>query len=253
MQRGELETQNGTVDRDASSVSGGFNGEKLRWMSKVEYREDDGAESRIQWLTTNRIDYKLNEDLRLLGKLNYSDTEDSLDQLLNARFIESSVGFGYRPVAIDRLNVLGKFTYLYDLTSAAQLSGTGVDQKSSVVALEGLYDLSKKWSIGGKLAERRGELREGRGEGGWYRSTASLAAMRARYHLPRRWDALIEYRWLSVDEADTDRQGILLGVDRAVGENLKLGIGFNFTDFADDLTYLDYDKYGWFLNIVGQY
>jgi hypothetical protein len=253
LQRGELETENGRVDRLATGISGGFSGERLRWLSKLEYREDEGAEDTTQWLTTNRLDYKLNEDLRLLSKLNYSDTDDGTDDLQDARFVEGSVGFGYRPVTNDRLNLLGKFTYLYDLSGLYQGGGTAVDQKSQVVSLEGLYDLNKSWSVGGKLAQRRGELRDGRGSGDWYESTTGLAAVRAFYHLPKRWDALVEYRWLGVDETDTDRRGFLLGVDRKIGDNLKLGVGYNFTDFSDDLTDLDYDAKGWFLNMVGQY
>ncbi len=163
LQRGELETLEGTVERDASSVSGGFNGEKLRWLSRIEYREDNGARQTEQWVTTNRLDYKFREDLRLLSKLNYSDSDDAVDYLNDARFIEASVGFGYRPVWNDRLNLLGKYTYLYDLSSFAQEGGTGVDQKSRVVSLEGIYDLGKRWSLGGKIAQRHGELREGRG------------------------------------------------------------------------------------------
>ena len=91
-------------------------------------------------------------------------------------------------------------------------------------------------------AQRRGELRDGRGSGDWYESTTGLAAVRAFYHLPKRWDALVEYRWLGVDETDTDRRGFLLGVDRKIGDNLKLGVGYNFTDFSDDLTELDYER-----------
>jgi hypothetical protein len=235
------------------SVSGGFNGDRLRWLSKIELREDDGAEVREQWVSTNRVDYKLSEDLRFLGGLNYSDTSDSVDDNQNARFVESSVGFGYRPTTNDRLNLLGKYTYLYDLASAGQQAAIGVDQKSNILSIEGIYDLSKRVSLGGKLAQRKGELREGRGFGNWFESTASLAAMRARYHLPRKWDALLEYRWLSVDEAETDRHGLLLGIDRQIRDGIRLGIGYNFTDFSDDLTYLDYDKSGWFLNIVGQH
>lgn len=253
LQRGELETETGTVDRFASSVGGGFNGERLRWLSKIEYRKDDGAEDSTQWLTTNRLDYTVNEDLRLLSKLNYSDTDNGMDDQQDARFVEGSVGFGYRPVANDRLNLLGKYTYLYDLSGLFQGGGPGVDQKSRVGSLEGLYDLNKTWSVGGKLAQRRGELRDGRGSGDWYESTTGLAVVRGFYHLPKRWDALVEYRWLRNDETDTDRRGFLVGIDRAVGENLKLGVGYNFTDFSDDLTDLDYDANGWFLNIVGQY
>ena len=36
-----------------------------------------------------------------------------------------------------------------------------------------------------------------------------------------------------------------------MGENFKLGAGYNFTDFSDDLTDLSYDNRGWFLNLTG--
>ena len=65
--------------------------------------------------------------------------------------------------------------------------------------------------------------------------------------------SLAEYRWLQVDEAETLRQGILLGVYRQIREHMKLGAGYNFTDFDDDLTRLDYKNSGWFFNIVGKY
>jgi lipopolysaccharide assembly outer membrane protein LptD (OstA) len=180
-------------------------------------------------------------------------TASGTDSLLDGRFVEGSVGFGYRPEAHDRLNLLGKYKYLHDLSGFSQEGGTGVDQKSQVLSLEGLYDLSKNWSVGGKLALVHGELREGRGSGDWYESTTSFIAVRALYHLPKRWDALVEYRWLSMDETDTDRRGALIGIHRQVGRNLKLGVGYNFTDFSDDLTHLDYDARGWFLNLSGQY
>jgi hypothetical protein len=32
---------------------------------------------------------------------------------------------------------------------------------------------------------------------------------------------------------------------------LKLGAGYNFTDFSDDLTDLSYDQQGAFVNIIG--
>lgn len=32
-----------------------------------------------------------------------------------------------------------------------------------------------------------------------------------------------------------------------------VGVGYNFTEFSDDLTDFDYDHKGWFLNLVGTY
>ena len=67
-----------------------------------------------------------------------------------------------------------------------------------------------------------------------------LAVVRGRCHLSKRRDGLLEYRWLDVDEADDNRQGVLLGIDRHINDHLKIGVGYNFTDFSDDLTDLDY-------------
>ena len=36
---------------------------------------------------------------------------------LDAKFVETGIGFALRPVYNDRLNILGRLTYLYDLTA----------------------------------------------------------------------------------------------------------------------------------------
>ncbi len=54
-------------------------------------------------------------------------------------------------------------------------------------------------------------------------------------------------------EAESTRSGFLVGLSRHLGDNFKLGIGYNFTDFSDDLTQLDYDHKGWFVNALGKY
>ncbi|MDO9225556.1 MAG: hypothetical protein Q8M09_08550 [Pseudomonadota bacterium] len=32
----------------------------------------------------------------------------------------------------------------------------------------------------------------------------------------------------------------------------KLGAGYNFTDFSDDLTDVSYRSHGWFINLIGK-
>jgi hypothetical protein len=34
---------------------------------------------------------------------------------------------------------------------------------------------------------------------------------------------------------------------------VKLGVGYNFTDFSDDLGDLSYDERGWFVNLIGKF
>ena len=54
-------------------------------------------------------------------------------------------------------------------------------------------------------------------------------------------------------ETDDHRQGVLVGAYRQIGDNLKVGVGYNFTDFSDDLTDLSYESHGWFIDLVGSY
>ena len=47
--------------------------------------------------------------------------------------------------------------------------------------------------------------------------------------------------------------GALAAISRYVGDHVKVGLGYNFTDFSDDLTDLSYDHHGLFLNVVGTF
>lgn len=252
LQHGDLEATSGDVQRDAATISAGYRSPETQWQSKLEYREDEGAEQRTQWLTTNRLTHRINAAWRLAAKFNHSDTEDGVNPDADARFTEGSIGFAYRPVSHDRWNLLGKYTYLYDLRSLEQIE-SGSDQRSDIFSLEGIYEIHPQWEMAAKLARRTGEVRAGRGSGPWFESTANFAAVQGRYHLIHQWDGLLEYRMLEVEEDNSLRKGWLMGLDRHVGAHMKLGIGYNFTDFSDDLSELDYEFEGWFINLVGKY
>ena len=250
---GELtNSQGGEVDRRAVSVSGGRTSPDTDWQSKLEWRKDSGFEQREQWVTTHRLTHKINESWRIAARLNYSDTEDEIDPTAGARFIEGNAGFAYRPWNSQRWNLFGRYTYLYDLATLGQLGGAQYDQKSQILSLEGVYRLDHHWEFAAKLAQREGEVRFGRGTGNWADSSTTFAAGQVRYELRQQWHGLAEYRWLDVKDGGT-RQGWLLGVDRDINRNFRIGAGYNFTDFSDNLTNFDYDHKGWFVNLTGQY
>jgi hypothetical protein len=46
---------------------------------------------------------------------------------------------------------------------------------------------------------------------------------------------------------------VLVGTYYHLGEHIKVGGGYNFTDFSDDLTQLDYRHQGLFINVIGKY
>ncbi|MGY0504697.1 hypothetical protein [Luteimonas sp. e5] len=255
LQAASLDRQVGQVDRKAISLNGGRTSEGMQWQSKLEWRRDTGAEERTQWVTTNWLNYKVNESLRLAARLNWSDTQDELNPEAGARFAEGNVGFAWRPWNNTRWMMLGKYTYLYDVSALPQVGPNMAwyDQKSQVLMLEGIWHPTTRWEFAGKLARREGEVRMGRLEGEWADSAATFAALQARWGIgDTDWNLLGEYRWLKVKHGG-DRQGGLFAIDRDIGRNFRIGVGYNFTDFSDNLTDFDYRHRGWFLNVSGRY
>ncbi|MEO1573711.1 MAG: OmpA family protein [Pseudomonadota bacterium] len=253
VQTGELETGFGLVDRSAFSGSVGYQGDSFLFNTRIEYRDDDGTNiDADQVVSSTRLDYRYSPSVRFLGRLNLSETEDNADPNFDAKFTEGQIGMAYRPVHHNNFNMLAKYTFLYDLRGFDQ-DRTNTDQRSNIWSVEGLYQFNPRWGLGAKYAYRHGELRTDRNTGDWFESTTNFFAVRGRYHLLHEWDALAEYRWLDVDEAESTRSGFLIGVSKHLGEHFKLGIGYNFTDFSDDLTNLDYDHKGWFINALGKY
>ena len=254
LQQANLDRAIGNVDRNAVSVSAGRTSNDTQWQSKLEWRRDTGAEQRDQWVTTNNFTHKVNESFRIAARFNYSKTDDELQATAGAKFIEGNVGFAWRPFDSTTWALLGKYTYLYDVSALPQIGNNVAfyDQRSSVLSLEGIYKPNQHWEYAGKLMRREGEVRFGRLAGQWADSGATFAAGQVRYGFADKWHALGEYRWLGVEDGG-DRQGTLLGIDRDLGKNLRIGGGYNFTTFSDDLTDFDYDHKGWFINLVGWY
>ena len=242
----------GTTDRNAFSVGLSYDKDKTIANTRLEYRRDKGDDQDTeQWVTTSRLNYRVNPSLRLQGKINYSETTDNIGNTRDAKFIETGLGFALRPIHNDRLNILGRITYLYDLQPISQSSQ--VDEKLVTISLEGNYQLNQKWQIGGKLAHKQGEIRSDRDAGNWEKNDATLAAVRARYHLTHNWDAMAQYHWLNSDESEDTQHGAMVSVDRHIGKNMKIGIGYNFTKFDDDLRNTNGNAKGWFINLVGKF
>ncbi|WP_461395022.1 SdrD B-like domain-containing protein [Deferrisoma sp.] len=256
---GTLEERNaGRLDRRAATVSAGYRREGVKASSSIEARRDESdAETRTTWLMRNGLTYRLDDDWQLLTKYSFSVSRSSRGEFYDGDFRELVVGFAYRPVRHDRLNALVKYTFFEDLPSPGQLavenSQAAFSQRSHVFSADATYDLVRWLSVGGKYGLRLGEIRPERDRGEWFSSTAHLAVLRTDLHLVRRWDVLVEGRWLHVEEARDTRRGALAALYRHVGRNLKFGVGYNFTDFSDDLTDLSYDDRGWFVNLVGKF
>jgi flagellar motor protein MotB len=250
------------TERSAIGLTLGYALDSIKYAGAVEYRNDKSEaidttiSERETWLLKNTFKYSLNLDWRFVGKLNWSDSKSSQGEFYDGAFREAVIGYGFRPVKNDVWNTLFKYTYFFNLPSTDQVTAnnTAVEfiQKSHIISVDTLYDLSKRWSLGGKYAYRLGQVSLDRVNQEFFDSRASLYVLRADWHFVHRWDALMEMRLLDLPDAQDQRSGALLGIYRHVGKNFKFGIGYNFTDFSDDLTDLDFDSQGLFINLIAK-
>lgn len=239
-------------DRRSYSLTSRLKGDAFSLVNRYEVRLDEliiGEEQ--QWVSTNRFNYRLSEALRLLAKADLSVSEDIAGNE-SAEYGELDLGLAYRPVEHNRFNLLTMYSYIHDLDPRPAGTEIYSEEQGSVLSVEGIVRVSPRWGIGGKLAYKESRVRLNR-QGSWYDITSTLYIARGRFQLVEHWSALAEYRVLQVDETQDSRSGWLMGVDYDLHRNAQLGLGYNFTEFNDDLGSLDLDASGWFVNFTLKY
>jgi hypothetical protein len=247
--------------RQAGAFRVGYGFETLQLSSAVEYRSDKteqlnaSTSERTTWLFRNNFKLQLTPDWRVLGKFDHAKSESTLGDFYGGGYTEAVIGYGYRPVNNDRLNLLAKYTYFYNVPTTDQLGAQNTAaefvQKSHVAALDLTYDLSRHWSLGGKYAYRLGQVSLDRENPEFFDNNAQLYVLRTELRFMPEWETLIEARLLDMPDLNERRSGYLAAIYRKVGKNLKAGAGYNFTQFTDDLTDLSFKHQGAFVNVVG--
>lgn len=255
-------------DRKAVSLAIGYKDEerisaRIRGEARYEDSDDDSRDANTYLIATG-FSWKTSEDWRLLANVDavLSD-QDSEASFRDGDYIEMSVGYAYRPVENDRLNALAKYAWLRDTPGENQVSAISGDefgpaQRSHIISADVNYDVFPWLVLGAKYGMRFGEVRQRQGDdpntfSAWESSSAHLGIIRADVSFIKSWDALIEGRVLAMPQADTTDYGALVALYRHVGDNFKVGVGYNFGCFSDDLRDLTLNDEGVFLNVIGKF
>ena len=252
---------NGDFDRIAVSGTVSLRDEvknaSLRFEARFEEGQTAAVRDRNTYLISGQYGYRQDEDWRFIASIDAVISESDQTTVLDGDYVEGSIGWAYRPVDNDRLNALFRYTYLEDLPGSQQVNAQnqllGPRQRSHVLEADFIYDLNERLSVGGKYGFRIGQIEAVRGSGNFQDSSAHLAIARADFHIVEKWDLLLEARALWLPELDQTNTGYLAGAYYHIGKNLKLGVGYNFGQFSDDLTDLTYDDEGVFVNVIGKF
>ena len=258
--------ENGRIDdattglfrRTAATFGAGYTTKEVQLGSNVEARfeKGNGRDQKV-WLFRNTASVQLNPDWRALGRLNFAIANDDQVSVRAADFVEGVIGFAYRPVLNDRLNLLARYNYFQDLGPIGQITAGGETaspkQRSQIFSIDGNYDLTKNFTLGAKYGFRQGKVSRGRTSDTFVSSNTHLGIIRADWRPVKKWDALLEGRYLTNDAAGNHRFGALVAIYRHLGNNVKIGAGYSFSDFSDDLADQSYSSKGFFINLLGKF
>ncbi|MCB9093055.1 MAG: flagellar motor protein MotB, partial [Halobacteriovoraceae bacterium] len=260
IEKGDLESSDGLqkIERRAASVNLGYAGQNSKAGIALEAREETSSgNERTTYLVKSKLSSKLTQEWRFQLKLDLARSKTTQGDFYDGDWTDGSLGLAYRPINHDKWNFLFRYGYLEVLPSAGQVTSNGqipeFKQRTHVLSADVIYDLNKYLSLGAKYGYRKGELQNNRVGGEWFENDAHLGIIRLDWHVIYQWDVLLEYRRLWQLDASQVRHGALVGIYRHLSKKktLKIGVGYNFADFSDDLAdpYYRYD--GWFVNLVG--
>jgi hypothetical protein len=247
------------IDRRAISMAVGYKADGAEGKLKAEAREDDSendAKDMQAYLLQASLGLKISEDWRAIGTFDGVFT-DATDDTREGDYAEGSVGFAYRGTTSDKWNALVKYTYLLDQPGADQVSVDGTTsspaQRSNIFSGDVSYQATNKLTLGAKYAVRVGEIRDRTAGAKWEKSSVHLGVLRADYHIVHEWDAMVEGRVMWSPTTDETDFGLVAALYRQFGENMKVGLGYNFGRFSDDLRDLSQNDHGVFVNVIGKF
>ncbi|MBF0330567.1 MAG: hypothetical protein HQL17_01415 [Candidatus Omnitrophica bacterium] len=260
LEKGKVQNVDGTVT-DRLVITGGVGyvqkgteagaAPVFQSSTKAEVRLDTGVVDKQQVVFYQSAEGKVNDQTSVKGKFSYSTTLNKETKKSEASYKEIMLGAAYRPIAMDRLNVFGEYTYKENMAPASQAATTDVQAtKMHVVTAGAALELNEKWELVEKLAMR---IMDEKVAGFEFAKTHTwLLINRANYTINRDWKIGAEYRMLTVKEAKDSKTGFLVEAVHGMNDNIELGVGYNFTNFVDDLTNLDYTVQGPFIRMTGK-
>jgi hypothetical protein len=270
----EAGEDNPFLNRRAATVRANYGRDGLTLGGAAEYRweessedvnEDGQYDTRTTYVLKGNAGASVSPSWRLVANAAAVFSEHN-GNFEDGNFLEASVGAAYRPIDNDRLNFLVRATALYDLPTftqaeTAEETGAGVAnyrQRSMIGEADAIFQLTRNFDLGAKYGVKVGEVTSCRACTDWYGSNIHLLVGRVDWHVVKNWDALLEGRvmWqgnVGNTGSDAIRYGALAAVYRHVGDNLKIGGGYNFGSFDDNLTNVSFDKQGLFVNAIAKF
>lgn len=250
---GPADTQLPERDSNTLAIGAEFVGhEDFKLSSRFEARFEDADHDRLQLVSFNRLSADLGAGVSLLVRADLAMTQNRDLDAREAESVNLSLGLAYRPLS-DAFTVLLRAARIVDMRPSSLDPGAGTLRTTAdVVAIEPIIELPLRFQITPKLAYRHAvEEAEGLPE---VESHTILAALRLAFHLWETLDIAGEYRWMFVDIAEQMEHGALAEMAVNITRFVRIGAGYNFTYFDDNLFDVNTgNSHGFFVRLTGLY
>ncbi|SFJ73132.1 hypothetical protein [Jannaschia pohangensis] len=257
---GRIDDRPGTdLERRAVSLGATLDREFWQASGRLEFRDEEGLRAGTVFasetiIATANVAWEIDASQRLVFSLDYADVSTDSSTIISGDYTDVVLGYAYRPVTNDRLNVLARYRFLDDGVGQ-RIDGVddpGPRQRSHIASVSALYDVSPGWTLGGSLAYRAAQTSAGPADP-FIDNDAWLGVASVRWHALKKWDVLLEARQFEALDAQTSDTGFVATGYRQINENYSIGLGYNFGTFSDDLTDLVQDDEGLFINLLAQF
>jgi hypothetical protein len=241
----------GGADHRAVFTSLTWRRDRIVAFTRNGLRFDDRERDLRQITSSSQLDWAWTDEVSAIFKYRASSTEDRTAGVDEAELEERVVGVAYRPVDGDRWNALFRWSWLHDERPVLVAGGPNRDTWE-VLSLDTTWRLHDRVDWLSKVLTRR--LEETSPDVGDHSERHNLLVQRLDVDVRRPIEVGLEYRVLAATELEDRSQGWLLESGWRLHQNFRLGVGYNFTDFTDELyPQNDYSVQGWFLRVQGMY
>lgn len=220
-----LESLEGEHSNDATAATVGLDylaNDNYKFTTRLEKRWGVQTDTLLSTLGYAR---RINDDMTLLAKNNYSLQQDNVND--NARTLDRfQLGLAYRDYDSDIIDHLAKLEYRYDNNT---LSNSPYKKQTYIASLHTNYHPIRRLTLSGHYAGKYNELDN---NGIVSDTTTHLLAGRALYDLNERWDIGAQAGSMWSNNSNRYLLGAEVGYSPLA--NLWLSLGYNFVGYHDD-------------------
>jgi len=170
--------------------------------------------------------YRINNEYNFIFNSEFLTERSSEDTVRNTRRV--ILGLAYRPIFNDKLNLLSKYEYKSELNHSTSASST--DYYNNILSCEANYEINPKTDIFGKYALK---FQEEKDEGLATKSVIDMITAKLTHKFTDIFDVAGYYRVINDQKCSLVKQAPAVESGILFFKRIRLGVGFNFLDYAD--------------------